>query len=137
MNHFQVLFCHINPPVNYQPVTVGIRARFGSSMASSVTKVGNPQQGGKKSKDKNKELAVLVDDRVAEINASIITLTGRVDEMEKRIEEVESEGDLEELRGEMQVAVNSVVADVNKEVLALRASEATPCLLYTSPSPRD
>ena len=44
--------------------------------------------------------------------------------MERRIEELESEGDLEELRGEMQAAVNSVVADVNKEVQALRASEA-------------
>jgi len=45
--------------------------------------------------------------------------------MEKRIDELESEGDLEELRGEMQVAVNSVVVNVNKEVQALRASEAT------------
>ena len=94
-------------------------------MASSVTEVGNPQQGGKKGKDKNKDLAVLVDDKVAEVNDSIITLTGRVDEMEKHIEEFESDGDLEELRGEIQVAVNSIVADVNKEVQAFQASEAT------------
>ena len=92
-------------------------------MASSVTEVGNPQQGGKKGKDKNKDLAVLVDDKLTEVNNSILTLTGRVDEMEKRIEELESEGDLEELRGEMQVAVNFVVVDVNKEVQVLRASE--------------
>jgi len=82
-------------------------------MASSVTEVGNLQQGGKKGKDKNKDLAVLVNDKLAEVNDSIITLTGRVDEIKKRIEELDSEGDLEELRGEMQVAVNSVVADVN------------------------
>ena len=93
-------------------------------MASSMTDVGNPQQGGKKGKDKNKDLAILVDDKLAEVNDFIITLTGRVDEMEKRIEELKSEGDLEELCGEMQVAINSVVADVNKEVQALRASEA-------------
>ena len=67
-------------------------------------------------------MAVLVDDKLADVNNSIITLTGRVDEMEKRIEELESEGDLVELRGEMQVAINSVVADVNKEAQALRAS---------------
>ena len=84
--------------MNYQPVTVGIRARFGRSMASSVTKVGNPQQGGKKGKDKNKDLAVLVDDKLTEVNNSIITLTGRVDEMENCIKELESNGDLEEFR---------------------------------------
>jgi hypothetical protein len=33
-------------------------------MASSVTDAGN-QQGGKKGKDKNKDLSVLVDDRLA------------------------------------------------------------------------
>ena len=66
-------------------------------------------------------MAVLVNDKLAEVNNSIITLTSRVDEMETRIKELESEGDLEELRGEMQLAVNSVVADVNKEILALRA----------------
>jgi len=91
-------------------------------MASSVMDVGNPQQGGNKSKDKNKELSVLVDDRLAEANDSIITLTARVDEMEKRIEELESEGDVEELCGEMQVAVNSMVANVTKDVQTLQAS---------------
>ena len=94
-------------------------------MASSVTEVGNPQQSGKKGKDKNKDLAVLVDDKLVEVNDSIITLTGRVDEMEKRIKELESERELEELCGEMQVAINSIVADVSKEVQALRVSEAT------------
>jgi len=89
-----------------------------------MTDAGNPQQGGKKGKDKNKDLAVLVDDKLAEVNNSIITLTGRVDEMETRIKELESEGDLEELRGEMQVAMNSIVIDVNGEIQALRASKA-------------
>ena len=91
-------------------------------MASSVTEVDNPQQRGKKSKDKNKDLAVLVDDRLAEINDSIMTLTSRVDEMEKRIEELESDGDVEELRGEMQVAVNSMAANVTRDVQALQVS---------------
>ena len=71
-------------------------------MASSVTDAGNPQQGGKKGKDKNKDLSVLVDDKLAEINHSMSTLTGKVDDMEKRIEELESMGDIEEFRAEMQ-----------------------------------
>ena len=69
-------------------------------------------------------MAVLVDDKLVEVNNSIISLTGRVDEMETRIKELESEGDLEELRWEMQVAMNSVVADVNGEIHALQASKA-------------
>ena len=85
-------------------------------MALSVTEVSNPQQGGKKGNDKNKDLAVLVNDKLAKVNNSIATLTGRVGEMKKRIEELESEGDLEEFCEEMQVAVNSIVPDVNKEV---------------------
>jgi len=93
-------------------------------MASSMTDAGNPQQDGKKGKDKNKDLAVLVNDKLAEVNDSIITLTGRVDKMETLIKELESEGHLEELHGEMQVAVNSVVADVNGEIPALQASKA-------------
>ena len=47
-------------------------------MASIVTDVGNPE-GGKKSKDKNKDLAVLVDERLAEITSSMATLTGGVE----------------------------------------------------------
>jgi len=93
-------------------------------MTSSMTDAGNPQQGGKKDKDKNKDLAVLVDDKLAEVNNSIVTLMGRVDEIETRIKELESEGDLEELRGKMQIAVNSVVANVNGEIQALRTSKA-------------
>jgi len=68
-------------------------------------------------------LSVLVDDKLAEINDSIVTLMGCVDEMEKRIEELEFEGDFEELRGEMQAAVNSMAANVTKDVQALRASQ--------------
>jgi len=45
-------------------------------MASSVTDVGN-RQGGKKGKDKNRDLAVLVDERLAEINISVATQRGR------------------------------------------------------------
>jgi len=62
--------------------------------------------------------------RLTEINKSVATLTGSVDDMEKHLEELESMGDFKELCGEVQVAVYSVVADINKEVQALSASEA-------------
>jgi len=70
-------------------------------MASSVTDVDNPQQGGKKGKDNNKDLLVLVDHKLAEINHSMSNLTGRLDDMEKRIEELESTRDFKEFRVEM------------------------------------
>jgi len=44
---------------------------------------------------------VLIDEKLAETNHFTSDLTGRVDDMEKRIEELESMGDFEELRGEM------------------------------------
>ena len=70
-------------------------------MASSVTDV-NPQQGGKKGKDKaNKDVMGLVEERLGEVNAFMSTLTGRVEDMEKCIEELESEVEMDELRGEM------------------------------------
>jgi len=50
-------------------------------------------------------LAFLVDKRLTEINNSMATPTGRVDDIEKHLEELESMGDFEELRGEVQVAV--------------------------------
>ena len=46
-------------------------------------------------------MVVLVDDKLAEVNNSIITLTGRVDEMENHLEELKSMGDFEELRREV------------------------------------
>jgi len=70
-------------------------------MALSVTDAGNSQQGGKKGKDKNKDWSVLVDDKLAEINHSLSDITGRADDMEKRIEELESMGNFEEFRAEM------------------------------------
>jgi len=36
--------------------------------------------------------------------------------MNRRIEELESEGDMEELRGEMQMAITSVVTNFRKEL---------------------
>ena len=45
-------------------------------------------------------------------------LTGRVDDMEKRIEELESMGDLEEFRAEMQEMVKSLASNVDEEVRA-------------------
>jgi len=90
-------------------------------VASSVTNASNPQ-GGKKSKDKNKDLAVLVHERLAEME--LVTLTGRVDDLEKHLEELESKEDFEEFRGEVRAVINSVVVNVNQEVQTLRASEA-------------
>jgi len=70
-------------------------------MASSMTDAGNPQQGGKNGKDKNKDLAVLKNERLMKINNSMTTLMGMVDDMEKRLEELESMGDFKELREEV------------------------------------
>jgi len=57
-----------------------------------------------------------VKERLAKINTSMSTLTGRVDDMGKDIEGLESVGDFGEHCVEMQVLGNSVVADVNKEI---------------------
>jgi len=62
---------------------------------------------------------VLVDERLAKINNSMATLTGRVDDMEKHIEKLESMGDFEEFRGEVQAAANFIVANVTKKVQGL------------------
>jgi len=75
--------------------------QFERSMASSMTDAGNPQQGGKNGKDKNKDLAVLKNERLMKINNSMTTLMGMVDDMEKRLEELESMGDFKELREEV------------------------------------
>ena len=63
-------------------------------MALSVTDAGNPQQGGKMGKDQNKDLSVLVDERLTEINNSMATLMSRADDMGKRLQELESAGGL-------------------------------------------
>jgi len=80
-------------------------------MTSGVTNAGNPQCG-KKTKNK-KDLAILVDERLMEIISSMATLTGGVDDLEKHLEELESMGDFEELCGEVQVAINSMSANIN------------------------
>jgi len=64
-----------------------------------------------------------VEERLTEINNSMTTLMDRVDDMDKRLEELESIRDFEELCREVQVAVNSVIANVNNEIQALKASE--------------
>jgi len=93
-------------------------------MSSASEAFTGNEQGGKKGKDKNKDLSVLVDNRLAKINNSMTTLMGRVDDMDKRLKELEFMRDFEELRGEVQVAVNFTVANVNKEIQALKASKA-------------
>ena len=92
-------------------------------MASSVTDA-NPQQGGKKGKDKNKDVVALVDEKLAEINSSMSALTERVDDMDRRLEELESEGDMEGLCGEVKAAMISVGDEFRKELHALQASKA-------------
>jgi len=92
-------------------------------MASSVTDVGNPQQGGKKDKDKNKDLSVIVHDKLAEINHSMSDLIGRVDDIEKHIEELEFAGDFEEFHREMQEVVKSLASNVSEEVQTIWASK--------------
>jgi len=50
-------------------------------MASSVIDA-NRQQAGKKGKDKNKDVMGLVDEKLAEINNTMSTLTGKMDDMD-------------------------------------------------------
>ena len=66
---------------------------------------------------------VLAKDRLAEFTNFISTLTDRIEDLDKYIEELESIADIDELRGEKQVAMSSVVADINKEIRALQAYE--------------
>ena len=84
-------------------------------MASSVTDA-NPQQGGKKGKDKNKEVVALVDERLAEITNSMSTLTERVGDMDRRLEELESGEDMEGLRGEVKAAMTTVGDEFKREL---------------------
>ena len=44
--------------------------------------------------------------------------------MDKCLDELKSIGDFKELRGDVQATVNSVVAEINKKIQALRAFEA-------------
>lgn len=78
--------------------------------SASESSTGN-QQGGKKGKGKgkNKNAMGLVEELLVEINSTMSALTGRVDDMDKRLEELESKGDIEKLRREMQATINSVV----------------------------
>jgi len=58
-------------------------------------------------------LAVPVDERLVEINNSVATLMSRMDDMEKHLKELEATGDFEELQGEVQATINSVVPNVD------------------------
>jgi len=92
-------------------------------MALSMNDVDNPQ-GEKKGKDKNKDLAVFVDERLVGINNPMATLTTRVDDMNKHLEERESMGDFDSASRRGASDGELVIADVNKELQALWASEA-------------
>jgi len=66
----------------------------------------------------------LVDERLAEITNSMSTLTERVDDMDRRLEELESGGDMEGLRGEVKAAIIIVGDEFKRELQALQASES-------------
>jgi len=51
-------------------------------------------------------------------------LTGKIEDIGKRIEELESTGDIDELCEEIQAAMSSIVANFKKELQALQASKA-------------
>jgi len=92
-------------------------------MALSVTDV-NRQRDGKKGKNKNKDIMGIAKEWLAKINTTMSALTGRVDDKDRHIEELESERDVEELRGEKQTTMTSMVPDFKKELQVLQASEA-------------
>ena len=60
-------------------------------MASSVTDA-SPQQGDMKGKDKTKGMMVLMEDMLVEFTNSMPALKDRVEDMDKRIDELESMG---------------------------------------------
>ena len=84
-------------------------------MASSATNV-NPQQGDKKGKDKTKDVMVLAEDRLADFTNFMSALMGRVGDMDKRIEELEYIGDIDELHGEMQATTSFMEAKFKREI---------------------
>ena len=61
-------------------------------IASSVTEVSIPQQGGKKGNDKNKDVMALVEEKLGD--ATMTALTGRVEDMDQCIEQFESIKDM-------------------------------------------
>ena len=69
-------------------------------------------------------MIVLVENRLVESTNTMSALTGRVEDTDKCINKLESIGNLDELRGETQTAMSSMVAIINREIQALRASEA-------------
>lgn len=78
-----------------------------------------PSTRGKKGMDKKgmdktktKDVMVIVKDRLTEFTNSMSALTSRVEGMNKRSKKLKSMGDMDELRGEMQVAMSSMVAEV-------------------------
>ena len=86
-------------------------------MASSVTDT-NPQQGGKKGKDKNNDMMDLVEERLAEINTTMSALIGMVDDMDRRMEARVRWGHGRASWGDTMV-MTSVVANFKKELQAL------------------
>jgi len=72
-------------------------------------------------------MSILADDKLAEINHSILALTARVDDMQKRIEELESTRNIEEFYAKMQEAAKSLASNADEEIQALRDGELKAC----------
>ena len=61
-------------------------------------------------------MITLVEDSLAKFNTTVSTLMGRVKDIDKRIQELGSMQNMEQLRGELQATMNSVVVDFNNEI---------------------
>ena len=85
----------------------------------------NSQRGGKKGQDKNKDVMVLDEKRLAEINTTTSSRLDRVKVISKRNKELEFDGDVDDLCVVMQEEMNLIVVNINKEIHTLRAFEDT------------
>jgi len=103
-------------------VIVGIKVLVWKIHGFTYDRCRQPSTSGEEG-DKNKDLPVFVDEGLAKINNFMATLTSRVDDIDKCLEELESMVVFEELRRKVQGVVNSVVTDVNKDV-KIQAYEA-------------
>lgn len=80
---------------------------------------GNTQQGGnRRGKERSRDLITAMEERLARWHATMTDLVDKVEGMGQRVEERQSKGD--ELKEEMQGALNVVVDDFFKENKALK-----------------
>jgi len=72
-------------------------------MSSSREAFPNNQQGGKQVKKNKNDLVTFVKERLAEINATMFSLTCRIADMDECIMELESRGETRSLKGRCKV----------------------------------